>query len=162
MKTFLIYFFSCLSIIAFSQSSNVNGKIVSVEDKLPVAGLEIQLINNDLVTQVSYTDIDGNFNLKNIPTGNYDLKMSLLGFRDKKVKLKINTESINLDFVYPDPYPKTAKICPQGHTKEIIPIVYGYPNKTTTKKSEKEKLKLGGCNTSQCENWHCKIHNLDF
>jgi hypothetical protein len=50
-------------------------------------------------------------------------------------------EEMNL--FYPDSIGKSKKICPRGHTDNLIPIVYGLPGKKLMTKSQKGKVRLG-------------------
>jgi len=162
MKTFLLHTFLFATFLGFSQNGNLNGTIVFYEDDSPVPGLKLELIDSGNTIYESQTDFDGKYDLKNIPVGTYDLKMSYPSFRTLIVSLQIDPGNKMLDSSYPAPCPKMSKACPNGHKNNIIPIVYGLPDAKTMKKSKKGKIKLGGCDPSFCERWHCKTHAIDF
>jgi len=162
MKPFLFYTLLFATALGFSQNGNLNGNIVFYEDNSPLAGLKLELISNGSTIYESQTDFDGKYDLKNVPIGTYDLKMSYLGFRAMTVSVQVDPGNKILDFSYPAPCSKVSKTCPDGHKNNIIPIVYGLPDAKTMKKSKKGKIKLGGCDPSFCERWHCKTHNIDF
>jgi hypothetical protein len=162
MKKILGYLFLFVSSAAFSQNAKFNGNIVFFDDGLPTPGLSLKLVREDQIIKVNYTDIDGNYEFKDIPFGHYQLEMTMIGFRSKVENIAITASEQTQNFSYPDPCPIAVKWCPKGHDDQVIPIVYGFPNRKLIKKSARGTVKLGGCNPSLCEEWHCKIHNLDF
>ncbi|MCX7845323.1 MAG: hypothetical protein N2312_01785 [Dictyoglomaceae bacterium] len=55
------------------------------------------------------------------------------------------------------PRKRKTPICPQCGSKNVIPIVYGYPSYKLWEEEEKGNLKLGGCEIdSNNPEWHCK------
>lgn len=57
----------------------VRGMIIDSDNKLPLIGAAIVVVNSNPIIGVS-TDIDGNFRLENIPTGRISLKASFIGY----------------------------------------------------------------------------------
>ena len=60
-------------------SSNVSftGKVLDSNSGESLAGVEVSIQNTDLKT---YTDLDGNFTFKNLPSGTYDIILSLISY----------------------------------------------------------------------------------
>ena len=157
---FLLFTFSI-----FAQNIDVRGHISYKEDNSDFIGVNIYLLKEGVIKFGSTTDLKGNYEIKNIPTGLYDIRLNFLGFKDKYIpNYIINSETKILDFEYPNSCKATKKFCPYGHKDNLIPIVYGLPRSTKLiKKAEKGKIKLGGCVISNCDpKWFCKIHNLEF
>jgi len=47
--------------------------------------------------------------------------------------------------------------CPRCKSKNVIPILYGYPMLSAMRKAEKGLIELGGCCIGENDpNWHCK------
>jgi ferric enterobactin receptor len=98
-----------------SNDININGLIKDEENDKPVENVIVKLIATKDSSQVysSLTDVEGKFELKAKNDGNYILKLSLIGYELKKIKLlidknqktintgdiKIKSTSINLDEV---------------------------------------------------------------
>lgn len=162
MKTiFTIIAFLTLS-IGFSQSGELTGRI-SENINIGFPGLTVKLIKDRKVISETQTDFDGKYSFKNIPNGIYSIRISGFGMREETVEnILLGNQKNVLSFIYPKPCVTGKKVCPKGHKKNIIPIVYGYPSKKITKKEQKGKIKLGGCNPFVCEKWHCVEHDLDF
>lgn len=75
---FLLSFFS-LSINGQNLTQKIKGKIVDSFSQEPIAGATVVIINSNPVLGTT-SDIDGNFIIKNVPIGRYDLKISYLGY----------------------------------------------------------------------------------
>jgi hypothetical protein len=58
---------------------------------------------------------------------------------------------------------KSRPSCLNGHTDNIIPIVYGEPDKKTMEKASQGKVHLGGCVVSEdAPKFYCTIHKLEI
>lgn len=94
MKTYIfILFLIGNSIFGYAQNS-INGKITDTENQ-PLLGVEIYAPELHIGTT---TDLDGNYELKNLPNGEIKIIFSYIGFKEinKTVNLKNNQENINL------------------------------------------------------------------
>ncbi len=97
MKLFYSTIFFCLISISFSfaQRNAVQGKILDKAQN-PIQGVSIYL---DGTVRGVQSDQNGKYILKDIPSGNYDLKVNLIGFEDQKVSFSIvDSEIKNMDF----------------------------------------------------------------
>ncbi|MFQ6031277.1 MAG: TonB-dependent receptor domain-containing protein [Candidatus Zixiibacteriota bacterium] len=74
-----------LFLVAFKLSASakdqprghLSGKVISYETEEPLSGANIRIIDTDLKTS---TDQNGEFVLKNIPAGSYQVEVSLIGY----------------------------------------------------------------------------------
>ncbi|RUT78990.1 TonB-dependent receptor [Ancylomarina longa] len=78
---FLIIVLSFLSASVFSQdlSQTIKGKIIDESSLKPLSFATIVIIGTEPVIGTT-SDIDGNFIIRNVPIGRYDLKISFLGY----------------------------------------------------------------------------------
>lgn len=75
----------------FSQTQTVRGTIVDLDAQVPLIGATIQLISNNPVGTTS--DIDGKFQLDNIPTGRQSFVVQYLGYETQKLEELVVTPS---------------------------------------------------------------------
>jgi CarboxypepD_reg-like domain len=148
-------------LICLAQTGNIHGHIEIKIDNFGLPGVQIELLNTKIKTS---SDTIGNFTLPNIPEGNYTMRVSFLGeghidFTDVTVKCD-STLQFNIPFPWPCIYEKSRnnKTCPVcGKQDQVIPIIYGYPNKKMLRKAAKNKILIGGCLVFDCQpNWYCK------
>ncbi|AWA31028.1 hypothetical protein HYN48_13575 [Flavobacterium magnum] len=169
MKKLLTYFILSIAINAYSQNSKISGYITLTDSNSDYKYLTVLLVSNDSIVTGAVPDENGHFEfVKKVIAGNYDLKIREIGVCDLEIKdiSVINGEDKNLKISYPGEckYIKVKKpMCVYNHYDNIIPIVYGFPNKKMMKKAEQEKLFLGGCKICGCDpNYYCKTHKLEF
>ncbi|WP_321282504.1 carboxypeptidase-like regulatory domain-containing protein [Marinifilum fragile] len=164
MKHILIIFWLIISIPCFAQTGSLKGHISYLEDGSDFASLIIVLIKDGNIITEAVTDSLGNYIITEVPLGNYELKISQLGFRDKVIKdFQIKEGLKKGNFIFPDPCITSKKICPKGHKDHIIPILYGYPTNRLLRKAKKGKIKLGSCIVTDCDpQWYCTKHGIDF
>ena len=86
MRYYVFFTFCLFSQYLIAQSITLRG-IVFYENNTPLEGAHVQLEEAKLITT---TDKDGSFNLGNIPSGDYTLNVSYVGYHSfqKKVSLK--------------------------------------------------------------------------
>src|SRR5690606_15522886 len=76
-----IWFFIYLSPASFSQSGSkqvVRGQVIDNSSGQPIAAVTVLLVGHDLSTS---TDSEGNFQLRGIPIGRYQMRISHTGYR---------------------------------------------------------------------------------
>jgi hypothetical protein len=55
------------------------------------------------------------------------------------------------------------KTCPQCGSKNVIPIMYGYPSSEAGEKEVKGAIRLGGCCITDDDlQWYCKDCKKEF
>ncbi|PVD49608.1 TonB-dependent siderophore receptor [Terrimonas sp.] len=93
-------FFLCFSLAAFSQSGKLKIKVKSQEGPLP--GASVVINNGD---KNGITDHDGEFEWKNVTPGEYEVKISMLGYISQTKTLTIqNEEKTHLNFTLEKQY----------------------------------------------------------
>jgi|SRR5687768_16402260 len=150
--------------VSFGQNSGLKGQVID-NGQNPLAGLTIKILDSDSVVTWTVTGQNGDYELQNIKPGLYDLSIQHLGFRErilKDVRIPAN-DILQFNITHPGPCTKSEKVCPNGHTDNLIPIVYGLPRKRSIKKSDKGQIKLGGCIVTDCDPaWYCKTDQIEF
>jgi len=76
-KFFITYFFFTLTLFA-QQTGSLSGKVTDAANGEPLPGVNIILKGTYYGTA---SDINGNFNIKNISIGNYNVDVSLIGYK---------------------------------------------------------------------------------
>ena len=70
-----------------AQTQKVTGVVISEEDGQPVVGASVLVKGTTLGT---ITDVDGNFNLSNVPSSAKTLQISYIGMQTQEVAIKPN------------------------------------------------------------------------
>lgn len=93
MRNLILLFFIQITIVSFAQTS-IKGKVSS--DGTPLQHANIVLKN---IKKTTTTDKDGNFIIKNISNGNYEIHVSYTGFKSQtKTIIVSDTSEVFLDF----------------------------------------------------------------
>lgn len=93
MRNLILLFFIQITIVSFAQTS-IKGKVSS--DGMPLQHANIVLKN---IKKTTTTDKDGNFIIKNISNGNYEIHVSYTGFKSQtKTIIVSDTTEVFLDF----------------------------------------------------------------
>lgn len=93
MRNLILLFFIQITIASFAQTS-IKGKVSS--DGMPLQHANIVLKN---IKKTTTTDKDGNFIIKNISNGNYEIHVSYTGFKSQTKTIIISdTTEVFLDF----------------------------------------------------------------
>ena len=88
MKRKLILLLACLFVgigLVTAQTQKVTGVVISEEDGQPVVGASVLVKGTTLGT---ITDVDGNFNLSNVPSSAKTLQISYIGMQTQEVVIK--------------------------------------------------------------------------
>ncbi len=73
--------------LAIAQTGNLAGKVT--HNNFPIPSVNIIVINTGLGTG---SEIDGNYRIENIPTGNYNVKFSSIGYKTETFTVAINAD----------------------------------------------------------------------
>ncbi|TSD67115.1 carboxypeptidase-like regulatory domain-containing protein [Inquilinus sp. KBS0705] len=84
----------CLPAIVLAQNGAISGKIVSSASKAGVAKASVFLSNATFGTA---TDDDGNFTLRNVKPGQYDLVVTTLGFEEYTQRVLVTDKPITVN-----------------------------------------------------------------
>ena len=90
MKRKLMLLLACLFVgigLVTAQTQKVTGVVISEEDWQPVVGASVLVKGTTLGT---ITDVDGNFNLSNVPSSAKTLQISYIGMQTQEVVIKPN------------------------------------------------------------------------
>jgi len=117
--TIIITFYS---LQFYSQSYEISGRVTDMEFN-PIPGVNIIVLNT---SYGDATDDKGNYHLKNISPGNYELEFSAIGFAKKKIKTNITNKSIKLNVIlFPEPIKTDEVIVTAGkyeQKKSELPV----------------------------------------
>jgi TonB family protein len=78
--------------IDFSGQSSIKGKVVDLKGE-PIPFASAALYYNEILIGGAKTNYDGEFKIKNIPAGTYDLEISYVGFRKERFESVIVKEN---------------------------------------------------------------------
>lgn len=92
-SNFIILFFLFISFNSLSQNNSLSGKIYSNSEVLPY--VNIYLKDYTLGTA---SDIEGYYEIKNIPNGTYTLIISSIGYKTKSITIAFNNNQIIRNF----------------------------------------------------------------
>lgn len=167
MRKLLLIVYVFLGMTCYSQTGNIQVRIIDTESGMPILGVKVEIINSSLST---ISDFDGDFYFDKLPIGEYHLKFSFLGFKEKTIK---NVQVVeNLTFireVFLTPFcefensleKENCPICEKSD--KVIPILYGFPSKKQLRKSKRNKILLAGCLVSDCDPyWYCRRDKKRF
>lgn len=167
-KILLTLAITIVSLHSFSQTGTIEGTVKDTVSDKYLAFANVILLRNDDQISVTTTGPNGNYSLDKVVEGNYELMISYVGYPKliiDSVQVKSN-DKIKLNILFPSDckYDNTSGICLVCNKKDkVIPIVYGHPNKGLIKKSNKGKVKLGGCNITGCDpHWYCNRDENEF
>jgi len=160
----LIFLLLLICSSAIGQVGEINGHINLKDSTLDYKYILVYVLQKDTVVSTLVVNDNGDFKIHNLKYGNYTLKIELLAARDYFQDFSLNSNSIFLNIDYPTcSFAKSGKKpkCPFGHSDNIIPTVYGLPNKKMINKAEKGIVHLGGCEMyADCNSYFfCKIHS---
>ncbi|AFH49866.1 Iron complex outer membrane receptor protein [Ignavibacterium album JCM 16511] len=94
MRKLLFIVIIIFSRVGFSQTFEITGRVTDPEFT-PISGVNVYLVNT---TFGDATNEKGFFQIKNIPSGNYELEISAIGYSKKRQKITIEKD-IKIDFI---------------------------------------------------------------
>ena len=79
-SSILIILLTLFSSISIAQENNITiyGKVVDKFTQQPLPGANVLVVNTNFGAS---TDLNGKFEIKNLPSGEYQLRASILGYR---------------------------------------------------------------------------------
>lgn len=90
MKNYLFILLAIVSSLSFSQQT-VKGKVVDLESKFPLPGVNVVVISDTAKVYGAATDINGNFKINNVPVGRQQLKFSFIGYNVQIITIEVNS-----------------------------------------------------------------------
>ncbi len=110
-KVFFLVF--SLSLLGFSQTGSIKGKVLDADSGEPVAGATVFVIGT---YSGGFTDGEGNFTVANVKKGTYSVRIKFVGYVEKVItNVKVEAgKTTNLG---------TLKLKPEGTTLDEVEIV---------------------------------------
>ncbi|MCF6361528.1 MAG: carboxypeptidase-like regulatory domain-containing protein, partial [Cyclobacteriaceae bacterium] len=79
--TLLILFIALVSVTALAQTQTIRGTVKDVDSQYPMIGVTVLVLDtNPLLGGV--TDVNGLYEIKNVPVGRVNLKISFIGYKE--------------------------------------------------------------------------------
>jgi hypothetical protein len=94
MKFYYILFLSLVSYFTYSQNAIIKGNVIEEKTGKTLPGVNVIIKETKFST---ITDLDGNYIIKNIPTGKYEIEFSYFGFQTKIVSEVVTTANETTD-----------------------------------------------------------------
>ena len=159
--------FLILTTLSFGQTLQPDKIVIRVSAAYKPANIEL---TKGHIQISSIQTLGGKLTFKGFETGYYKLTTS---GREKSPKV---TDSIfvkkgqllELNIMLEDPclYDYSTDqipVCPENHTDNVIPIVYGLIAQSSGSDLKNEKIHLGGCLVTDCDpKFYCTIHKVEF
>lgn len=76
-KFYLLLTFLFLAVSGYAQKAIISGKVLDIDDKLPLPGAMIQIVGENKYT---VSDYNGRFELLNINAGTYKVEVKYIGY----------------------------------------------------------------------------------
>jgi hypothetical protein len=97
MKKFLLFIiFSTIAVCGFSQERlSMSGKVIADDTRSPLQGAVVTMAENGLW---AVTDEKGEFSIKNIQSGEYNVQVTYLGYVNYNVRMVVNRQLSGLKF----------------------------------------------------------------
>ena len=94
MKTIILTFFTlfCLGGEIFSQTLNqtIKGTVLDKQSQYPLPGAVIQVLNTKPILNATTND-NGEFKITNVPIGRWQIKIQLIGYKEKYQIVVLNS-----------------------------------------------------------------------
>ena len=89
--TFLLFLFFSMSLIAQTPTQTIRGKVVDSESKSPLIGVkvEVKIASGEQFRALS--DVDGNFELLNVPIGKHQVAATFSMYEAKTVTAELSS-----------------------------------------------------------------------
>jgi len=98
----------------FSQNGNIKGKITQNNEPIPAVSIIIMPVGTSLAA-----DNDGNFEIKNLPYGSYEIIFSSVGLRTERKKITVNKPETVSNIALIDESQVMDEVVVTGTMKEI-------------------------------------------
>ncbi len=110
--------------LALSQSGTLKGTITDSQTKQPIPFANLVIETGGKVFGSATTDFDGNYTIKPIPAGKYDVKVQILGYKPKMISgVIINSDKIVKNDVIMDPTMVNLKEFEK--VEYVVPLIGG-------------------------------------
>ena len=102
MKRFILTCVCLLNITLISAqvTQNIRGEILDAESRVPMVGAKTILFKDTIIINRAIADIDGSFELSNIPIGKYQLVVSYNGYNTISQTVEVNSGKESVVTIY--------------------------------------------------------------
>lgn len=129
MKKILLIFTTFLSLEFYSQTFDISGRVTDSEFN-PIPGVNVLLVNTSIGDA---TDEKGNYQIRNVLPGSYELEFSVIGYAKKTLKINVIDKSLKINLIlYSEPIKTDEVLVTAGkyeQKKSDLPIsteiIYG-------------------------------------
>lgn len=85
MRKLLALFLTLLTTLAIAQTGKLTGVVCDQNNKEPLVGVRLMLIQNNTMSDGVVTDFEGKFLFENISAGKYTLRVTHIGYESKDI-----------------------------------------------------------------------------
>lgn len=100
----------------FAQNGTIKGVIMDEETNKPLVSI---LASISSLNKGGYTNRDGEFTIKNVPYGTYELTFSSVGYSEKKKTVLVNKPIVNLEVFIKELVESLGEVTVFGETEEV-------------------------------------------
>ena len=92
MNRLFIFMLLCMSAVAASAQGLIKGKVLDRQTSEPLGFVAVKVLRQgtDALVQGAVTDEEGNFQITDIPNGNYTLQLSFVGYKPHERNFQIS------------------------------------------------------------------------
>lgn len=94
-KSWLLTALALAMSVQLMAQSSIRGKVVSQGDKSPLIGASVVIQS---MQQGSATDIDGNYRISQLKAGEYEVKVSYIGYKQALKTVRLDGQDLTLNF----------------------------------------------------------------
>ena len=84
-----VYYILLFSFLLAGTDGTIRGKIISSTDGQPLIGVQVYIEEEEIG---AISDIDGNFLILNVPVGEHNLTVELLGYKTVKSRVNVSMD----------------------------------------------------------------------
>ena len=122
-KLLIVWSLTCMATVGFAQKFSIKGQVVdSMALPLPSATIMLLNLGDSSLVNFAASDSKGIFEIRNVSRGNYELKVTFVGFApfSKKITTPINSSALDLGQVRLQPIAKQLdEIIIQGEKSPV-------------------------------------------
>ena len=123
MKTILLFLCTGISTSFAQPTQSVRGKVFDSETHFPLTGVRIEIFTSDSTVQYrAISDLDGIFNIENVPTGKHELTAKYMTYDTKTITIEVNSgKQTVIDLPLQESYVEVAEVTVTARKKgEVI------------------------------------------
>jgi hypothetical protein len=92
MKISFFLLVALISIVSYGQTGTIRGVFQDRDEKKGIPLAEIELMSPDsAMIDVTFTDLEGKFNIRKVPFGDYIIKFKCFGYANSYLNIRLKT-----------------------------------------------------------------------